>query len=176
IGEPPEEVGQVVDIYLDTRTEAVSFEAGSIELTLGEDGEVDFIDPSGIGGCLFAPVQGWGCVEVSKQTWHAAVAPGVYITSGSLIEWTFVPVDATTFRRGDCNSDGRFDLADPLRLLLYLFVGTAEPSCADACDANDDGFANISDALASLARLFTGAPELPAPYRECGEDPTPDAL
>src|SRR5690606_37500890 len=26
IGEPPEEVGQVVHIYLDTRTEAVSFE------------------------------------------------------------------------------------------------------------------------------------------------------
>lgn len=84
------------------------------------------------------------------------------------------------FMRGDCNSDGGFDIADAIRLLGYLFPGAqggAALACSDACDANDDGVLNIADAIRILDGLF-GVPAVPppAPHPTCGRDSTDDTL
>ncbi|HCW45478.1 MAG: hypothetical protein H8E43_06645 [Planctomycetia bacterium] len=82
-----------------------------------------------------------------------------------------------TFRRGDCNLDTTFNLADVIYLLAQLFSGGALGSCQDSCDSNDDGNTNIADAVYSLAALFTsGPPPLNPGPTNCGIDPTPDGL
>jgi hypothetical protein len=79
---------------------------------------------------------------------------------------------AVTFRRGDCNDSGAFDLADPLTLLAVLFSGTAMGGCPDACEINDDGGLNIADVVYGLVYLFEGGQAPPAPFAACGDDAT----
>ncbi|MEM7233659.1 MAG: acetylxylan esterase [Planctomycetota bacterium] len=83
---------------------------------------------------------------------------------------------AQCFQRGNTNCDPVFDISDPVSTLGWLFVGGAEPCCIDAADSNDDGEVNITDAVVSLSFLFLGAAPPAPPFRECGEDPTPDNL
>jgi hypothetical protein len=83
---------------------------------------------------------------------------------------------AADFKRGDSNGDGQMDISDPVFTLLGLFRGGRLPSCLDAADANDDGAVNLSDAVATLDRLFRSGSSLPPPERDCGPDPTADAL
>ena len=82
-----------------------------------------------------------------------------------------------TFIRGGCNGDGTWDIGDPIYLLGYLFQAAEIPSCFDACDANDDGMVDIGDGISMLTGLFGGGPTPPAPWPDCGPDPTDgDAL
>lgn len=86
----------------------------------------------------------------------------------------FTPPNAV-FIRGDGNSDGAIDIADPVYNLSYQFL--AGPShCLDAQDTNDDGQVNIADAVYNLSYLFVGGPAPSAPFPSCGLDPTPDAV
>ncbi|MEM7263423.1 MAG: hypothetical protein AAF488_15645 [Planctomycetota bacterium] len=80
------------------------------------------------------------------------------------------------FQRGDCNGDLGFDIADAIATLSFLFTGDTSPACMDACDSNDDGNADIGDAVFSLSALFSGGATPPAPFVDCGEDPTDDTL
>ncbi|MEM7166737.1 MAG: hypothetical protein AAF581_14820 [Planctomycetota bacterium] len=88
---------------------------------------------------------------------------------------------APQFQRGDCNNDGTKNIADPVRLLTFLFPAAPPPAaldCNDSCDANDDGGLNIADAVAMLNVLFPSATPPPtwlAPDL-CGADPTADGL
>ncbi|MEM7166620.1 MAG: hypothetical protein AAF581_14225 [Planctomycetota bacterium] len=84
------------------------------------------------------------------------------------------------FQRGDCNNDGSKNIADPIRLLSFLFPAIP-PSipldCDSACDGNDDGALNIADAVAMLNVLFpVGPPVGWLPPDACGIDPTPGLL
>ena len=82
--------------------------------------------------------------------------------------------EAPKFRRGDANGDGRFDIADPIFHLSWLFSGGADPKCLDASDADGDGAHNLTDAIFSLQHLFVGGPEPPAPGpNDCGPAPEP---
>ncbi len=78
----------------------------------------------------------------------------------------------TMFLRGDCNTDGSFDIADTVHNLAYQFSGGAV-LCLDAHDVNDDGVIDIGDPVYALAHLFTGGPPPAAPFLTCGSDPTP---
>lgn len=87
---------------------------------------------------------------------------------------TLRPADGA-FRRGDCNSDGQFDIGDAIVALSALFPGlggTPVPTCLNACDANDDDTLDIADPIRLLGALF-GEPSsaLPSPL-SCGLDPT----
>lgn len=84
--------------------------------------------------------------------------------------------DALCFRRGDANGDRRNDVADPVFVLSYLFLGGTS-LCLDAMDADDDGEINITDAITLLDWLFRGgpAPPTPGPF-ECGPDTTESSL
>ncbi|MFN0059101.1 MAG: plastocyanin/azurin family copper-binding protein [Planctomycetota bacterium] len=79
------------------------------------------------------------------------------------------------FIRGDTNSDGQIDVADPITLLGHLFLQEPEPACTDAADATDDGTLNIADAILQLSYLFGGG-TLPAPFPQAGADRSSDAL
>jgi len=84
------------------------------------------------------------------------------------------PVES--FSRGDANDDGNRNIADAIFVLGYLFGGGPEPTCPDAADANDDGNLNIADAIAVLGHLFGGTGPLPAPFPDCGSDPSEDGM
>ena len=77
------------------------------------------------------------------------------------------------FVRGDCNADGGGNnIADVVAALGFLFAGTGSPLCGDSCDMNDDGGFDISDAVFLLSNLFSSGNFPPAPYPNCGVDPT----
>ena len=79
------------------------------------------------------------------------------------------------FVRGDDNGDGLLNVADPVFNLTYLF--SDGPSfCLAAQDTNDEGQVNIADPIYHLTYQFSmGAPP-PAPFPDCGLDPTADLL
>jgi YD repeat-containing protein len=81
------------------------------------------------------------------------------------------------FLRGDCTSDARLDISDPIRLLNALFINadTLLP-CRDACDSDDNGALEITDAVAALDFLFRGGRAPAEPFLGCGLDPTADDL
>ena len=79
------------------------------------------------------------------------------------------------FIRGDANTDGFFDVADPIVMLDHLFT-EGEVACVLSLDANDDGVVNLGDAIFALNLLFSGGPKLEPPFPDCGEDPTVDSL
>lgn len=87
---------------------------------------------------------------------------------------TFQPGGAGDFIRGDTNSDGAVDVADPVFNLAYQFL-SGPSTCLDAQDSNDDGTVDISDPVYNLSFLFVSGPAIPAP-NVCGADPTPDTL
>ncbi|HIA28233.1 MAG TPA: hypothetical protein EYN79_09020 [Planctomycetes bacterium] len=79
------------------------------------------------------------------------------------------------FRRGDCFTDGRVDLADATFAFSYLVNSQPPIICEDSCDADDNGIINLSDPMAILSYLYLDGP-LPAPVGECAGDPTADSL
>jgi hypothetical protein len=106
-----------------------------------------------------------GSVDVVVQTpFGEAVLPGAF---------TYTQ-DENRFRRGDCNADGNTDITDAISTLGYLFLGSEEPPCLQACNSDDDASLSISDAISLLGFLFSGGEPPPAPYPDCGVDPTPD--
>jgi hypothetical protein len=81
------------------------------------------------------------------------------------------------FRRGEINHDGTLDVADPVRILGFLYLGDpAEIPCEKAADINDDGDLDLDDPIALLNSLFASGPKPAYPYGECGLDPTEDLL
>jgi len=133
------------------------------------------------GGCLSfeAPVpesEGDVFVVLSRD-------PGVRETKVHVELLNRVESGGVRFRRGDVNADGRLDIADTVATLEYLFGSRENLPCPDAADANDSGAIDISDPIRLLMRCFPlGDPEvpcqdrLPAPFLECGLDPSPDNL
>lgn len=87
-----------------------------------------------------------------------------------------VAVDGALFRRGDVNANGNIGLADAMDLLRYLFADGTRPSCQKSADADDSGALNVTDPIWILLHLFAVREELPAPFRDCGQDNTPDRL
>ncbi len=56
---------------------------------------------------------------------------------------------------GDANGDGVVNIADPLRILNFLFRGDKKP-CFDNSDADNNGEIQITDAIRILQWLFQG--------------------
>ena len=120
-----------------------------------------------------------------------ALAPLAYIPSGALAErvassWVAPsfpilydgpPLPATPpFQRGDANADGRINIADASYILGFLFDLGPSTSCPKAADIDDSGDLVITDPVALLSFLFLGQTPPAAPYLECGQDTTFDAV
>jgi hypothetical protein len=69
-------------------------------------------------------------------------------------------------------------MADAIFTLRYLFIpGSESPTCIKSADSDDDGTVSMGDAIYTLRHLFVPAsPPPPAPFPDCGTDPTPDEL
>ena len=83
--------------------------------------------------------------------------------------------EETQFIRGDVNGDSGIDISDAITVLGYLFTG-GSIDCEKAADSNDDGAVNVADGIQILGYLFSGTGDPPAPFPDCGGDPTPDSL
>jgi len=79
------------------------------------------------------------------------------------------------FIRADLNLDGQLDLADPIRLLEHLFLGTSI-DCDDSADTNDDGTLDLSDGIQILSFLFSQGPPPLYPFPVAGDDLSDDDL
>lgn len=132
-------------------------------------GENPLVDQLRIGTCEIVgttPPGEPGEVDVTvTSALGAAALPGGF---------RYVPEDG--FRRGNCNADGNTDITDAIALLGYLFLGSEEPPCLEACNADDDATLTISDAVVVLSFLFTGGVPPQPPYPDCGTDPTPSDI
>ncbi len=73
-----------------------------------------------------------------------------------------------TFLRGDCNDDGKVDLADAVCTLNWLFGGAATPGCLAALNTNGDAAVNITDPVSLLDFLFGGGSKPVDPFPDCG--------
>ena len=80
-----------------------------------------------------------------------------------------------SFIRGDANTDGNLDVADPVQTLVVLFQA-APALCIASHDSNDDESINIGDIIFSLNYIFSSGEQPAAPFITCGEDPTAGAL
>lgn len=89
--------------------------------------------------------------------------------------FTYLVADVP-FVRGNANADEAVDIADGVRILIYLFVGGVTSTCLDALDADDTGVVDVSDAVYVLDYLFKGGSPIPAPFPGVGIDPTEDLL
>ena len=83
---------------------------------------------------------------------------------------------AQTFLRGDATPDGELNLTDALSILGCQFLGAKCPDCMKAADTNDSGEVSLTDGIFLLQYLFGGEAAPPAPFPNCGKDPTPDGL
>jgi hypothetical protein len=62
------------------------------------------------------------------------------------------------FHRGDADDNGELQLTDAIRILGFLFLGGAAPTCLDAADADNNGELQLTDAIRILGFLFLGGP------------------
>lgn len=85
-------------------------------------------------------------------------------------------VDGNQFIRGNANDDSKIDIADAIWIVNELFKEGEATACQDAADVNDDGMVDSSDATYLIAYEFQGGPAPPAPFPDCGTDPTDDEL
>ena len=100
----------------------------------------------------------------------------VFCDFGTFAEARIFSSGGRQFARADANGDGTVNITDPIFVLGYLFLGDDAPTCIDAADGDDSGVVNITDPLYILNGLFLGGPLPPAPYPDCGPDPTEDDL
>lgn len=123
---------------------------------------------------VISPVNGRGDPPISNE--FSVLGEAVYaVLRPGLIQPGGLPVDFD-FIRGDANDDGILDIADVIRTLHFLFLGSEPLGCLDAADADDSGVVDISDPIFELGFLFLGTvTELPPP-NICGLDPTADQL
>ncbi len=79
------------------------------------------------------------------------------------------------FVRGDCLADGKIELADLIYMMCTICDAAVQP-CLDACDADDNGIYDIPDSIYLINYLFGGGAPPPAPFPDCGPDPSGDSL
>jgi len=73
----------------------------------------------------------------------------------------------TSFVRGDVNDDESVDLADAVKIIMYLFRGVSI-RCQVAADLDGNAFVNVSDAAYVLNFQFRHGPPPPSPFPEPG--------
>ena len=95
--------------------------------------------------------------------------------SGNQTTCTFtveVVLTSQPFVRSDANADSRYDIADAISTVRFLFLGVGSPPCLDAVDSNDDGDTDLTDAIFLLNYLFQSGSPPAAPFGACGFDAT----
>jgi len=136
----------------------VYFQAGSGHLPIGEQWEVhrivyqvDSETPLGPSPITITDDVGNPPHSTVMVTWLTGI-----VIEPTLIDGSVEIVEGML--RGDTNSDGTIDLADPIFLTLWLFQGGDVVPCIEAADANDDESVDLGDVVTSLNYLFLSSP------------------
>jgi hypothetical protein len=89
----------------------------------------------------------------------------------TLVAQGLVVPPGPVFRRGDADDNGRLEVTDAVRILLWLFAGASAPTCVDTADVDNNGSGEVSDVIGLLGYLFRAGPPPaePGPAR-CGLD------
>lgn len=127
--------------------------------------------PDAVGGSVewFDGLVGAGQPVANVATVAGATAD--FCTCQKLnIEFTEVLDPRNSFIRGDVNSDGKMDIADPINVVNYLFRKGPAPSCADSADANDDANIDVTDVMLMINHQFRAGAAPAAPFPGCGRD------
>jgi len=148
-------------------------------IPIGEDQEITTITYEPVAGVAQGSetsLEFVDCLRADQETEHTLTTVICGLPSGpTLKESGMVRIASDCFQRGDCNSDGQFDMSDAVTALLHVFAEDQilfPVTCLDACDANDDGALDISDGVRKLQLQFRGGLPLPAPFAVCGADET----
>ena len=116
----------------------------------------------------------YGLVGAGQPVANVATVAGAtadFCTCQKLnIEFTEVLDPRNSFIRGDVNSDGKMDIADPINVVNYLFRKGPAPSCADSADANDDANIDVTDVMLMINHQFRAGAAPAAPFPGCGKD------
>ena len=112
---------------------------------------------------------------IVSSSFRLFLIQGLFVLA--LMAWLPASLRAqSSFVRGDANVDASVDLSDGVLILQYLFQGGRQLDCLDSGDADDSGNLDLSDAVYDFNYLFLGGRPPPAPFADCGEDPTADGL
>ncbi len=79
-------------------------------------------------------------------------------------------VSPLAFVRGDVTLDGQLNIADPIRILFFLYEGTLL-DCFDAADVDNSGSIDLTDVISALSYLYRGGQAPAAPFPTPGQDP-----
>lgn len=154
VGSPENPRGKTIPPGLRRLIATITYDPGPDSLP-GESTRLEFVS------CLI-PALGsppTGITVTCDSTSHLPATTGI----GGAINY----VEGDCRKRGLCNSDGTYDLSDPIALLSYLFSGGQTPSCLNACDCTGEGELNITDGICFLSHLFQGGPPPRPPYASC---------
>jgi len=150
---------------------------------------VDFTDTSSDANGTIASWEwdfGDGNTSTEQNPTHTYTMDGVYTVRLQITGFISIDVEEkaafirvgsseSTFKRGEVNNDGRFDLSDGVSVLNFLFRGQSI-DCEDAADTDDSGRVELTDGIRIFRFLFAdGLPPAP-PYPDPDVDPTPDSL
>lgn len=79
--------------------------------------------------------------------------------------WPFAAAAQCTLAlRADANRDGEVNIADPVAIMLQLFVQADPSRCLEAMDANHDKAFDLTDAVYVLNYLFRSGTPPPEPF------------
>lgn len=107
----------------------------------------------------------------------AATAAGTPCPVNELLKVTLGAAATARFSRGDADGNSKINVSDAV-LIIQIAVGNLPKrfDCMSILDANDDGVVNITDAIPVLQYVFQKGAPLPAPFKACAVDSTPDSL
>lgn len=162
-----------------TATLLSSTAATSLSAGLGYELYTVDYDHFGMGDSPLTFCQGFGAtlpVEVLFVTSGTSEAVTPTTSTGTLAAPSGPP--AGSFIRGDADGNGVIDfVADSAYLSDALFQAGPVLDCEDTGDFNDDGSLDLADLSFMFAYGFEHHPgPVPAPFPDCGLDPTSDTL
>ena len=106
-----------------------------------------------------------------------ATAKDAKCVTNEILEVTLGQGPVGKFNRGDADGNSKINVVDAI-LIIQIETGNLPEKfdCDDALDANDDGTVTTQDGIRVLQYVFERGPNLPPPFRTCGDDPTDDSL
>lgn len=135
-----------------------------------QSGVVDVSDPTYIQNYLFNGGPAPPCMDAADANDDGSVnqTDSIYI-----LNWLFnggpAPPNPGPIT---CGFDPTSDALSCISTWCMEFV----PACWDAADVDDSGVFNYDDYATLVNYLFQGGPAPPAPFPNCGTDPTADSL
>ena len=80
------------------------------------------------------------------------------------------PRPGAPFKSGDANNDGRFDIADAVKVVMAVVPGMGPVlACFDSGDVNGDGRLDLTDAMYIIDWQFRQGPLPAAPFPVCAQ-------